>query len=60
MTQFLVKVICATHLAHCPIPNGYQSTFPAKDKVSCEQRAKAVVAAYGYKSRDFSVSCIEK
>lgn len=60
MNQFIVKVLCAAHLTTCPIPNGYKSALPAKDKTECEHRAKTVIAAYGYKSKDFTVSCEKK
>jgi len=57
MIQFVVTVLCATHLKTCPIPEGYKSKFPAESKTTCEQRARKVVEAYGYRTADFTIRC---
>lgn len=59
MKAFLVKVACVAHLQACPIPQGHQEVYKAHSKTECEHTVKTVIAAFGYPSSKFTVSCEE-
>jgi len=58
--NFLVVVTCSLHIRSCPIPNGLHQEFPASSKENCENRVRKVIAAYGYRTKDFNVRCEEE
>ena len=57
--MYTVLVTCIS-LAACPIPKGYAKEHSAANKQYCEQKAKQVIEAYGYKAKDFRIVCREK
>lgn len=56
MMQFVVLVSCI-NAASCPIPHGLKSNLPARDRDECQRIVKDIVKTYGYKVKDFNISC---
>lgn len=56
MKTFVVIVSCLNP-HNCPIPQGYRSELPAPSVATCEKVARDVIGAYGFKTKDFAITC---